>query len=77
VRILFESPCVRVEDGESSHPDLRVAATLPDLLTLMVAPLVGGMPSPINRRGRSALGMVALGRVRSRGAWPCCAGSWA
>jgi hypothetical protein len=33
----------------------------------MVAPLVGGLPNPIDRRGRSALGMVALGRVRVQG----------
>jgi hypothetical protein len=53
--------------GSASEPDLRVSGTLADLVSLMVAPLVGGLPNPIDRRGRAALGMVALGRVRVQG----------
>ena len=67
VRIVFADDGVLVEDGPGERPDLRVRGQLPDLVSLMVAPLVGGLPNPINRRGRAALGMVALGRVRVEG----------
>ena len=67
VRIAFEEGRVLVEDGSSSEPDLRITGTLPDLVSLMVAPLVGGVPNPIAARGRAALGMVALRRVRVEG----------
>lgn len=67
VRIVFGGDLVLVEDGPASEPDLRVSGSLADLVSLMVAPLVGGLPNPINRRGRSALGMVALRRVRVQG----------
>jgi hypothetical protein len=33
----------------------------------MVAPRIGLIPNPIDRRGRAAIGMVALGRVRVEG----------
>jgi hypothetical protein len=58
---------VLVEDGEAVAPDLRVHGALPDLVSLLVAPLLGGLPSPINARGRAALGKVALGHVRIEG----------
>jgi hypothetical protein len=67
VRIVFEEPTVRVEDGPSSAPDLRISGALSDLVSLMVAPLLGGVPNPIDRRGRAAIGMVALRRVRVHG----------
>ena len=67
VRIVFGDRLVLVEDGPAKSPDLRLAGTLPDLVSLMVAPLLGGVPNPINRRGRAALGMVALRRVRLEG----------
>ena len=67
VRISFGEPYVRVEDGGSPGPDLRVSGALADLVALMVAPLVGGVPNPIDRRGRAALGMVAAGRIRVEG----------
>jgi hypothetical protein len=67
VRIVFEGGTVLVEDGEADAPDLRVSGTLPDLVSLMVAPTLGGFPNPIDRRGRAALGMVALRRVRVEG----------
>ena len=67
VRIVFGDRLVLVEDGPGVAPDLQVDGSLPDLISLMVAPLVRGVPSPIDARGRAALGMVALGRVRIEG----------
>src|SRR5205807_4856091 len=67
VRVVFGERMVLVEDGPSVAADLRIEGALPDLVSLMVAPLLGGLPSPINARGRAALGMVALGRVRIEG----------
>ena len=67
VRIAFTGSHVLVEDGSASAPDLRVSGSLPDLVSLMVAPLVGGVPNPIDGRGRAALGKVVMGRVRIEG----------
>jgi hypothetical protein len=67
VRIVFGEGQVLVQDGPADHPDLRVTGTLPHLTRLMVAPLLGGLPTPINAHGRAALGMVAFGRVRISG----------
>jgi hypothetical protein len=67
VRIVFGDRLVLVEDGRAVAPDLRVEGALPDLISLMVTPLLGGVPNPINARGRAAIGMVALGRVRVEG----------
>ena len=67
VRVVFGDRLVLVEDGPAEVPDLRIKGSLPDLISMMVAPLLGGVPSPINPRGRAALGMVALGRVRLEG----------
>jgi hypothetical protein len=67
VRIVFSDGDVLVEDGAAQQPDLRVTGTLPDLVSLMVAPLVAGLPNPMAARGRAALGMVARRRVRVEG----------
>jgi acetyl esterase/lipase len=67
VRVVFAEGHVLVEDGQSVAPDVRVQGTLPDLVSLMVAPTVAGLPSPVQARGRAALGMVAGRRVRFRG----------
>jgi hypothetical protein len=67
VRVVFGDTLVLVEDGHAVSPDLRVDGSLPDLISLMVAPLVGGLPSPVRARGRAALGMVVLRRVRIEG----------
>ena len=67
VRIVFASNAVLVEDGSAPSPDLRVSGTLPDLVSLMVAPVVGGLPNPMAAKGRAALGMVALRRVKVEG----------
>jgi hypothetical protein len=67
IRIVFGERAVLVEDGPAVAPDLRIEGTLPDLIHLMVSPLVGGVPSPMNARGRAALAMMARGRVRVEG----------
>lgn len=67
VRVVFADHTVLVEDGQAAAPDLRVQGALPDLISLMVTPLLGGLPNPINARGRAALGMVVLRRVRFEG----------
>jgi hypothetical protein len=67
VRIVFGEDRVLVEDGSATQPDLRVTGTLPDLVSLMVASLVGGVPNPIAARGRAAIGLVALRRLRVEG----------
>jgi hypothetical protein len=67
VRIVFDDDRVLVEDGSAEAPDLRITGSLPDLASLMVAPLVRGLPNPIAARGRAALGLVAMRRVRVEG----------
>src|ERR1700759_3809862 len=67
VRIVFDNGDVLVEDGSAEAPDLRVTGTLPDLVSLMIAPLIGGVPNPVAAKGRAALGMVALRRVKVEG----------
>lgn len=67
VRIVFGRETVLVEDGPAAAADLRIAGSLGDLVSLMVAPLLGGVPSPIRPRGRAALGMLAARRVRFTG----------
>jgi len=67
VRIVFGAEGVLVEDGAAQDPALRISGSLPDLVALLVTPLVGGVPSPMNPRGRAALGMLASGRVRIQG----------
>jgi len=67
VRIAFEAGGVLVEDGAAHDPALRISGALPDLVALLVTPLVGGVPSPMNPRGRAALGMLASRRVRIEG----------
>ncbi|HUB03764.1 MAG TPA: hypothetical protein VMA76_01785, partial [Solirubrobacteraceae bacterium] len=67
VRIVFGDDIVLVEDGPAPAPGLRITGTLPDLAALMVAPLVGGLPNPIDARGRAAVRMFASRRVRIEG----------
>jgi len=67
VRIVFGDHHVLVQDGPARQPDLRITGTLSTLNKLMVAPLLGGLPSPISAHGRAALGMVVFGRVRISG----------
>jgi hypothetical protein len=67
VRILFADAEVLVEDGPAQAPALRISGALSDLVALLVAPLLGGVPSPMDARGRAALGMFASRRVRIEG----------
>jgi hypothetical protein len=67
VRIVFEEDGVLVEDGPGESPALRISGALPDLVALLVAPTWGGVPNPIDARGRAALGMFASRRVRIQG----------
>jgi hypothetical protein len=67
VRIVFGADEVLVEDGACQSPDLRIRGALPDLISLLVAPLVRGWPNPINARGRAALQLVTSRRVRLEG----------
>jgi len=48
-------------------PALRISGALPDLVALLMAPLLGGVPSPIDSCGRAALGLFASRRVRIDG----------
>lgn len=67
VRVLFAGQHVLVEDGPADAPDLRVSGALPDLVSLMMTPHLGGLPNPIAARGRAALGMIVLRRVQIQG----------
>jgi hypothetical protein len=67
VRIVCEGGAIVVEDGSEGSADLRVTGTLSDLTAMMAAPKIGGLPSPVNARGRAALAMVASRRVQIDG----------
>jgi len=67
VRISFTDERVLVEDRGVGEPDLRVTGALHDLVGLMAAPMLGGLPNPIDRRGRAVLALVAGRRVRIEG----------
>ena len=67
VRIIFDDDVVVVEDGPAKNPDMRIEGRLGDHIALMVAPVVGGLPSVFDARGRAALGMVVSRRVRIHG----------
>jgi acetyl esterase/lipase len=67
VRVVFVGQHVLVEDGPATAPDLRVSGALPDLVSLMLTPHLGGLPNPVAARGRAALGMIVFRRVQIRG----------
>ena len=67
VRIEFGEDVVLVEDGACAAPGLRITGSLPDLVALLVTPVWGGVPNPIDARGRAAIGMFASRRVRIQG----------
>ncbi len=67
VRIVFGEAGVLVEDGPGESPALRISGALPDLVALLVTPMWGGVPNPIDARGRAAFGMFASRRVRIQG----------
>jgi hypothetical protein len=78
VRIVFGGKEIVVEDAGANgggaasaipapEPDLVVAGRLPDIIRLTNAPMVGGLPSPIDPRGRAVLAQLARGRLQVRG----------
>ena len=69
VRLDFRNDHVLVEDGNGKRwkSDLLIEGSLPDVVQLATAPLVGGLPKPTTRRGRAALAAVAARRVRIEG----------
>jgi hypothetical protein len=56
-----------MERAAAFSPDLVVTGSLPDIVAIIATPMVAGLPSLRDRRGRSALASVAAGRVRFRG----------
>jgi hypothetical protein len=69
VRLAFGDVEVLVEDGNGRRwsPDLVIEGSLPDVIQLATAPLVGGLPKPTDKRGRAALATLAARRVRIEG----------
>jgi hypothetical protein len=56
-----------VEGSSAGKPDARIHGALADLIALTISPAVGGVPLPVNARGRAAFGMVVSRRVRVEG----------
>jgi hypothetical protein len=74
VRVLFSPAEILVEDGfppaegeTPVKPDLLISGSLPEVVQLASAPLVGGLPKPTDTRGRAALANVAAGKVKIEG----------
>jgi hypothetical protein len=71
VRVEFSDDEVVVEDAsqdqERERPDLVIQGSLPDIVQLAAAPLVGGLPKLTHKRGRAALASVAGRRVKIEG----------
>jgi hypothetical protein len=76
IRLRFQEgwPAVRIVlgdrvvvcDNETAPADVEISATLPDLVTLLTTPLAKGIPNPIRREGRAAIGLLR-GRVEIDG----------
>jgi hypothetical protein len=67
VAMVFEGGTIEVFDGEVERSNLRVTASLADVVLLTTAPLRMGMPSPTNARGRAVLQKMARGEIRLSG----------
>jgi ubiquinone biosynthesis protein UbiJ len=67
LRVAFTADEVVVSDGGDGQPDVVITGRLPDVLRLLGAPTVVGLPNPIARDGRAALARIADGRVRITG----------
>jgi hypothetical protein len=70
IQIAFESGEIVVEDAGSDGdwtPDVVIRGSLPDVVQLASAPLMGGLPKLSDRRGRAAIARVAGGRVKIEG----------
>jgi hypothetical protein len=55
------------ERAATFRPDVVVSGSLPDVVAIMATPLMAGLPSIRDPRGRSVLASIAGGRVRFRG----------
>jgi hypothetical protein len=71
VRVEFGDADILVEDrapdADHGKPDLVIHGSLPDVVQLAAAPLVGGLPKLTDRRGRAAVARVAGRRVKIEG----------
>jgi hypothetical protein len=70
IRVTFEPRGILVEDAPDEadwSPDLVIHGSLPDVVQLASAPLMGGIPKLTDRRGRAALASMAGRRVRIDG----------
>lgn len=72
IRIACGADGILVEDAKAGDsddwtPDLVIGGSLPDVVQLASAPLMGGVPKLTDRRGRAALARVAGGRIRIEG----------
>jgi hypothetical protein len=69
VRIDFRGDEVEVADVDADDRahDLEISGRLGDVNALLIAPLVGGLPSPATRHGRGAIARLADGRVDVHG----------
>lgn len=71
VRIHFGEEQVLVEDAKEDEdrprPDLVIQGSLPDVVQLAAAPLMGGLPKLTDKRGRAALASMAGRRVKIEG----------
>jgi hypothetical protein len=70
IQIAFEDGAILVEDAGGDGewtPDVVIRGSLPDVVQLASAPLMGGLPKLTDRRGRAAIARVAGGRVKIEG----------
>jgi hypothetical protein len=70
IEITFEDGQILVEDaggGDDWSPDVVIRGSLPDVVQLASAPLMGGLPKLTDKRGRAAIARVAGGRVKIEG----------
>lgn len=70
MRVRFEQDQIVVEDVDASaakSADLVVSGSLPDIVHLASAPLIGGVPRVTHPRGRAALARLSSGRVKIEG----------
>lgn len=67
VRIAFEGDAVLVEDGEWEAADLVVAGRLPHVVHLTTTPMLGGIPNPATRHGRTTLARLRRRHVTVEG----------
>lgn len=66
VRLHFDGDVV-VADDDGGPADALISGELPDLSTLIAAPLAGGIPNPARAGGRAALARLADGRIEIDG----------